>query len=191
MSNEKNFDKTDCPASFVRRVLAFLIDCFISALPVVVICIFVLNTFPKDVMVLSPAPVWGTLTIYKMPALVDDALNTIELDDGSTYDVPQNVSFSATCIRIFSYLSIVFYLLYTTLCTYMYGKTIGKKIMRIEVYQLGKYKESLWSILRETIGKTLLNTTIIVPLISIVLILFTDKHRGIHDYLANTMVVES
>jgi len=191
MSELSNIEKADFPASILRRGLAFIIDCLFSVLPVMVIYIMVLEQFPLDPIILSPTPVWGMVTIYDMPMEVDKKLNIIENDDGSHYEVPQNVSFSATSIRICSVLALVFYVLYTSFCTYLYGKTVGKKLMGIEVTYFGNFKPVYWCLLREAFGKVILNTTLIVPLISIVMVLFTPKHKAIHDYIGNTMVVDS
>ncbi len=191
MSDLSNIEKADFPASLLRRGLAFIIDCLFSVLPIMIIYALVLGTFPIEPIALSPAPVWGMLTVYEMPSEVDHELNIIENEDGSSYEMPQNVSFAATSIRICSVLSLGFYVLYTTLCTYLYGKTVGKKLMGIEVTYFGEFKPIFWCLLREAFGKVILNTTIIVPLVSIIMVLFTPKHRAIHDYIGNTMVVET
>lgn len=191
MSDTTKFEKTDFPASLLRRGIAYIIDCLFSTLPIMLIYTIILGQFPMAPMVLSPAPVWGMFTVYDLPLEVDDELNTIENEDGTEFEVPRNVSFGATCIRIFSVLSLAFYILYTTLCTYLYGKTVGKKLMGIEVIHTGPMKPIFWCLLRETFGKVILNTTIIVPVISIIIVLVTPKHKAIHDYIGSTMVVDS
>lgn len=191
MSELTNIEKNDFPASILRRAFAFIIDCIISFIPIFVICAFVLKSFPADALLLSPAPVWGMFTIYDVPLEVDKELNTIKNDDGTSYEVQRNVSFSATSVRICSVLSLAFYVLYSSLCTYLYGKTVGKKLMGIEVAYLGNLNPVFWTLLRETLGKAILNTTLIVPVISFIMVLFTPSHRAIHDYIGNTMVVET
>lgn len=191
MSDLSNIEKVDFPASLLRRGIAYIIDCLFSTLPMMLIFAMVLGKFPMEPIVLSPAPIWGMFTVYDMPLEVDDELNTIENEDGSEFEMPRNVSFGATSIRICSVLSLVFYVLYTTLCTYLYGKTVGKKLMGIEVVHTGPMKPVFWCLLRETFGKTILNTTLIVPVVSIIMVLVTPKHRAIHDYIGSTTVVET
>lgn len=191
MSEMNAIEKASYPASILKRGLAYIIDCVISVIPIWVICGLMLSQVPMEPLILSPAPVWGMLTIYKMPTEVDKALNTITNEDGTYYEVPQNVSFSATSIRICTVLSMVFYVLYTTFCTYLYGKTVGKKLMNIEVVHTGPLKPGIWSLLREAFGKILLNTTLIVPVVSIITVLVTPSHKAIHDFIGRTTVVET
>lgn len=191
MSDITNIEKTAFPASLLRRGVAYIIDCLFSTVPMMLIFAMVLGQFPMEPIALSPVPVWGMFTVYDMPLEVDDELNTIDNEDGSEYEMPRNVSFGATSIRIVSVLSLAFYVLYTTLCTYLYGKTVGKKLMGIEVIHTGPMKPVFWCLLRETFGKIILNTTLIIPVVSIITILVTPNHKAIHDYIGSTMVVET
>ena len=191
MSEMNAIEKIDYPASLFKRGIAYIIDCVISVIPIWVVCAIILGQFPLEPLALAPAPVWGIFTVYKMPAEVDKALNIIDNGDGTSYEVVENVSFSATSIRICSVLALVFYVLYTTFCTYLYGKTVGKKLMGIEVVHTGPLKPSIWTLLRETLGKVILNTTLIVPIVSIITILVTPRHRAIHDFISKTYVVET
>ena len=45
-------------------------------------------------------------------------------------------------------------------------------------------------LLREGVGKILLNSIPIIPVISIFTILFTPSHKAIHDYIGKTRVLE-
>ena len=67
MSEINELSKSDFPASFVKRGAAFLIDCVISVIPVLAIYLVLLHEFPIEPLVLSPAPIVGTITILDMP----------------------------------------------------------------------------------------------------------------------------
>ncbi len=191
LTMSENLSKLEYPASLIKRGLAFLIDCVIAVIPVVVISMFILTKIPTESIIMSPAPVLGLTSIYNMPFEVSKQLNIIENEDGTTYEVPRNVSVTATAIRMASWLAIVFYVLYTTFCTYLFNKTIGKRLMHLEVVHCGERKTIIWCILRETLGKIILNTTFIVPIISVVMALCTQNHRTIHDMIGDTVVVEA
>ena len=191
MSENNNIEKLEFPASLIKRGIAFLIDCLIAVIPVVLISFIILQEIPKEAIITSPAPILGLADIYDVPFAVSDALNIIDNGDGTSYEVPRNVSFTATAIRMATWFSLVFYVLYTTFCTYLFDKTVGKRLMNLEVVHCGNKKTIVWCLLRETLGKIILNTTLIVPIISVVMALCTKKHRTVHDIISNTMVVEA
>ena len=71
--------------------------------------------------------------------------------------------------------------------TYVTGRTIGKRIMRITVISNEDRKPSFLEILyRETIGRFLSS---VIFCIGYLLIIVSDKKEALHDYLADTRVV--
>ncbi|MEO5909346.1 MAG: RDD family protein [Pelobium sp.] len=76
-----------------------------------------------------------------------------------------------------------FWFIYFFVMEWLFGGTIGKKILSIKI--VSETEEGSVSVLQwflRAIVKC-------VPLINIIL-LFNDKHKGVHDYVANTIVVE-
>lgn len=93
-------------------------------------------------------------------------------------------------VRVTAIVGIVFYLLYSFVCTLLLkGQTIGKKIMNIKVKNTNLVSVSNGSIFfREFLGKILINSIPFVPIISIFTILFTSEHKALHDMLSDTIV---
>lgn len=93
-------------------------------------------------------------------------------------------------VRVTAIVGIVFYLLYSVICTLLLkGQTIGKKIMNIKVKYSNLESVSNGSIFfREFLGKILINSIPFVPIISIFTILFTSEHKALHDMLSDTIV---
>ncbi|MHB8062240.1 MAG: RDD family protein, partial [Ruminiclostridium sp.] len=83
-----------------------------------------------------------------------------------------------------------FYLFYALICTLLFrGQTIGKKIMRIKVrHSNTKSITNVGIFCREFLGKTLINSIPIIPLISLFTISFTKDHKALHDMLGDTIV---
>lgn len=79
-------------------------------------------------------------------------------------------------IENFKFLFIFFYLLYFFICEFVYGKTIGKKIFKLEVVYV---KKDLKSIFIRTI----------VRLIPIDVFFILINRRTLHDILSKTNVV--
>lgn len=92
--------------------------------------------------------------------------------------------------RVVAIAGIVFYLLYSLVCTLLLkGQTIGKKLMNIKVKNSNLASVSNGSIFfREFLGKILINSIPFVPIISIFTILFTSEHKALHDMLSDTIV---
>ena len=90
----------------------------------------------------------------------------------------------------FSMWNIVEYLLctaYFVFLTYMSGMTLGKKAMRIRVIAKDGEKLSLFAVIyRETIGKYL---SALVLYVGYLLIGIDKEKRGLHDMLADTLVI--
>ena len=72
------------------------------------------------------------------------------------------------------------------------GKTLGKLIMRISLLQRKGLEEMSPSrlMLRELIGRSLLETCLILPgIISLILVIFSRDGLSLRDRLANTVVI--
>lgn len=84
--------------------------------------------------------------------------------------------------------AIIFYL-YFVLMTYYYKATLGKLILGVSVYredgQQLKFKDILF---REWIGRIISGILFGLPYI---VVAFTKKHKGIHDYFGETVVLKN
>ena len=77
---------------------------------------------------------------------------------------------------------------YFILVTYYFSQTLGKMIMKIKVETNKGTKLKLSDVLyREVIGRLL---TIALFYIPYIVVAFTDKKKGLHDYIADTVVVK-
>ena len=147
----------------------------------------------------------GAVSMYDLPAEVNEKLNTFENEDGETTHYEYNVSFSATVCRVLSVFCIVFYVGYSTFCAYIFdGKTVGKKMMKLRmiVCDAGQEPEAEeekkeWEkknnkhiFVREVLGKVILNSIPVIPVISIFTMIFTKKRLALHDMIGKTRVVE-
>ena len=73
------------------------------------------------------------------------------------------------------------------------GKTIGKLILRISLVEVATLEEMSPSrlMLREFVGRTLLETLFVIPgIISLFMVLFSKDGRSLRDRLANTIIVQ-
>lgn len=73
------------------------------------------------------------------------------------------------------------------------GKTIGKLILRISLVEVATLEEMSPSrlMLREFVGRTLLETLLVIPgIISLFMVLFSKDGRSLRDRLANTIIVQ-
>ncbi len=184
--NEKEF-----LAPFWKRSIAFIIDSLIAFIPALAIMLIFSFNQVYTVPLTYPSPLAGVYLIKDMPSEMDDYLNTFENEDGSTYTT-RNVSLSASFFRSMTFLSVAFFALYATFCTVIFeGMTVGKRLLRIKVVcteQSLKLSKTL--IIREFLGKVLLNSLPIIPIISIFTVIFTSKHLAIHDMISKTKVIE-
>lgn len=86
-----------------------------------------------------------------------------------------------------SIISAVIYYLYFVLMTYYLKQTVGKMVFGLRVVSLHHDKLSFGTVLfREWIGRVISNT--IVPLY--LLVIFLDKNQALHDYFADTKVIQ-
>ena len=73
------------------------------------------------------------------------------------------------------------------------GKTLGKLLLRISLLDAGTLDEMSPSrlMLRELVGRTLLETVLIIPgIVSLFMVLFSKKGKSLRDRLANTISVQ-
>lgn len=77
---------------------------------------------------------------------------------------------------------------YFILMTYYFSQTLGKMIMKIKVETNKGTKLKISDVLyREVIGRLLTTALFNIPYI---VVAFTDKKKGLHDYIADTVVVK-
>lgn len=196
---------TNSNANLFKRGIAYILDCIISVFPALVVMFIFTGNLWHNSIPLTPFPVTGAVVLaLDLPADVNRALNTEdgiylfhskEQNDDNLVKAKReeyNVSLTATACRMLSVLCVLFYAGYTTLCTVLYdGKTIGKKLMGIRVVP----RESVpkpWKplLLREGLGKAVLNSLGIPVLISIITVLVTKEHLALHDMIGKTKVIE-
>lgn len=78
---------------------------------------------------------------------------------------------------------------YFAIPTYIYGKTIGKKLVGLVVVSTNSEKRNIfWILVRETFGKYL---SYMVLGIGYIWILFNEESRGWHDLISNTLVADT
>lgn len=83
--------------------------------------------------------------------------------------------------------SAIVYYSYFVVMTYYFGQTIGKMIFGLRVVSVDGVKPSFMDILfREWIGRFICNSFMLLYFV----VVFLDKHQGLHDYFADTMVVQ-
>lgn len=73
------------------------------------------------------------------------------------------------------------------------GKTLGKLLLRISLLDAGTLDEMSPSrlMLRELVGRTLLETVLIIPgIVSLFMFLFSKNGKSLRDRLANTITVQ-
>ena len=73
------------------------------------------------------------------------------------------------------------------------GKTLGKLLLRISLLDAGTLDEMSPSrlMLRELVGRTLLETVLIIPgIVSLFMVLFSKNGKSLRDLLANTITVQ-
>lgn len=177
-------------ASLVKRGVAYIIDIIVAFAPALVVYIIFTGTYSGLTPLYYPAPVVGAVSMADLPVAVDERVSTVTTDDGGIVTT-HNYSTSATAARMLSVAVIIMYVGYSAFCTVMYdGKTVGKKFMHIKTVSTGDYGFTKAMLFREIIGKIIINSTVIVPVLSIFTILFTKERKAIHDFIGKTRVVE-
>ena len=175
-----------------RRLCAYLIDALIAVLPSAIIT-GVLGAAVLSFMLLAlyPAPLVG-VTIYSNYSIPHPDTEIITNIDGEAENIRQDSGIPSAASIAFAVFGIVFYVIYSLIAALIFkGQTIGKKLMHIRVCRSNMAPITKGNILsRELIGKILINSIPIVPIISIFTIAFTKEHKAIHDMLADTIVID-
>lgn len=182
-----------------RRLCAYLIDAVIAVLPLFVVTGILGSIMLSFLLLIEyPSPLVGALSSLSYAAFQEVTVtdtNTYSSISASKYDenTIQKVSSRPAPLSIaFAVLGIGFYILYSLITALIFrGQTIGKRLMHIKVWHSDRSSVKRGSIfIREFLGKILINSIPIVPLVSIFTILFTKEHKALHDMLADTIVVE-
>jgi uncharacterized RDD family membrane protein YckC len=86
-----------------------------------------------------------------------------------------------------SVISFIILSFYFVIMTYRFEATVGKMILKLKVVSEDRTKLSFWQLIkRETIGKFF---SAVLLGIGFIMIAFNKQKKGIHDQLANTLVV--
>lgn len=182
-------DKEYVNAPIIKRGVAFVIDALMAFLPALVMYIVFTGSYHGLAPLYYPAPVIGGISMIDLPPAVNEEISLVESDDGGVISTT-NYSMTATLCRALSVVVIIFYVGYSAFCTILYdGKTIGKKLMGLKVVTDGDVKLTKALVFREVVGKILLNSTVVVPVISLVMAVVAPKKKTIHDYIGKTRVV--
>jgi uncharacterized membrane protein len=193
------------------RICAFAIDVLIAVLPASLVAFIVgLAALPFLLIVAGPSPLAGASLYLGFHAFtVMDSVGVAvsqgvsqtihstgimmeEVGRQNYQEMFQTVNRLSPLPRYLPIIALLFYLLYAPVCTLLLrGQTLGKRLMRIQVRQNDNQiarRSALF--FREFLGKLLLNSIPIVPLISLFTLLLTKEHKTLHDMLADTTVTE-
>lgn len=191
-------------APILKRIAAFLIDAVAAFIPALAMYIIFTGGYVGWTPIWYESPVIAAATMIDLPPQVNESLNTFDNGDGSTH-TEYNVSFSATVCRVISVLSIVLYVFYSTFCAYIFdGQTIGKRLMGLRILIRGqtdmpeekeelekwKKKNNKCIFIREVLGKVLINSIPVFPVISFFTMIFTKNRLTLHDMIGGTCVME-
>lgn len=183
-----------------HRLSAFFIDAIIAVLPAfVVTCVLGSAVLSYVLLLMYPSPLAGA-SVLTGHSTYQELVATETTSDGSGaisgegQEIIQSDSRKPTKASIaLALISLAFYLLYSLGATLFFrGQTIGKKLMGIKVRRSDAAPLTKGSIFnRELLGKVVINSIPIVPVISIFTILFTKERKALHDMLAGTIVSNS
>lgn len=178
-----------------KRLCAFLIDSVIASVPFLFSALLISSTIvPFLSLVLfysNPAPstIFYTATsMFYDKTYTEVSEHAMHKNDNTTLIVKTEKH--ASLRNFIEIVGFTVYLLYSLICSLLlHGQTLGKKLMRIRVRAATAEPASKWTIFyREFLGKTLINSIPVVPLISLFTLLITKEHKALHDMLADTIV---
>lgn len=193
------------------RICAFAIDVLIAVLPASIVAFMVgLAALPFLLIIAAPSPLAGAslylgfhaftvmdsvgVAVQQGMSQTIDSTGVImgEVGRQNYQEMFQTANRLSPLPRYLSIMALLFYLLYVPVCTlFLRGQTLGKRLMRIQVRQNGNQTVRRSALFfREFLGKLLLNSIPIVPLISLFTLLLTKEHKTLHDMLADTTVTE-
>lgn len=184
-----------------RRLCAYLIDAVIAVLPFLIVTGILGSAIVSFLLLIQyPSPLVGALSslaynTYQVVTVTDTNTSTTisaSEKENTVNSINKDIRRPTPVSITFAIFGIAFYMLYSLVATLIFrGQTIGKKLMHIKVSHSGKVPLTKGSIIiREFLGKILINSIPIIPLISMFTILFTKEHKALHDILADTIVVE-
>ena len=149
---------------------------------------FSLPTTLKDYLIFSRnfySGFWVRLIAYIIDLIVVAALAGL-LNTYSFGLLNRELYFPILGEEGLSYVVVMFS--YFILMTYYFSQTLGKMIMKIKVETNKGTKLKLSDVLyREVIGRLLATALFNIPYIAVI---FTDKKKGLHDYIADTVVIK-
>lgn len=189
---------------FFKRILAYVIDCTILFFVMVLVNLFI--------------PVFGDIEELNARLTTSmDNYTTGEITMDEFVEESNDISYDLMkATYISSIAGIVIYILYFVVFqAYNNGQTLGKKWLKLQVIKMDNSNVDINSLLR----RSLFPYGILVNFILVILLLFTSKsvylnintilsniqtiiifitlimmfikERGVHDYLANTKVIEA
>ena len=147
-----------------------------------------LPTSIEDYMILSKnfyAGFWTRFVAYLIDMIVIYAISSL-LNTISFGLLNKVLDFPILGEESLSYVIVMF--TYFILMTYFFSQTLGKMIMKIKVETNRGDKLSLADVVyRELVGRLL---TIFLAYLPYLAVAFTNKKKGLHDFIADTVVVK-
>lgn len=178
------------PAPLHKRLLAFLLDALIASIPAMILTYIFTEGIKILLFFLYPAPILGTTSIITLPLEANAYMNSLVPSGSFAATELRNVSMIATLARVGSVIAVLFYVAYSAVATIFYdGQTLGKYVFKLTVVRRNEGSFKTAAILREVLGKIVLNSTIIIPIISMITMLVTKNHLAIHDFIGQTRVI--
>ena len=147
-----------------------------------------LPTSIEDYMILSKnfyAGFWTRFVAYLIDMIVIYAIASL-LNTFSFGLLNKRLDFPILGEESLSYVIVMF--TYFISMTYFFSQTLGKMIMKIKVETNKGDKLGLMDIVyRELVGRLLTIFLVYIPYLAVA---FTNKKKGLHDYIADTVVVK-
>ena len=149
---------------------------------------FTLPTSIEDYMILSKnfyAGFWTRFVAYVIDMIVIYAISSL-LNTISFGLLNKVLDFPILGEESLSYVIVMF--TYFIAMTYFFSQTLGKMIMKIKVETNKGEKLSFADVVyRELVGRLL---TIFLAYLPYLAVVFTNKKKGLHDFIADTVVVK-
>ena len=147
-----------------------------------------LPTTIEDYMILSNnfyAGFWTRFVAYLIDMIVIYAISSL-LNTFSFGLLNKRLDFPILGEESLSYVIVMF--TYFITMTYFFSQTLGKMIMKIKVETNKGDKLGLMDVVyREVVGRLLTIFLVYIPYLAVA---FTNKKKGLHDYIADTVVVK-
>ena len=147
-----------------------------------------LPTTMEDYMTLSKnfyAGFWSRFVAYLIDMIVIYAIASL-LNTFSFGLLNKQLDFPILGEESLSYVIVMF--TYFIAMTYFFSQTLGKMIMKIKVETNKGEKLSLADVVyRELVGRLLTIFLVYIPYLAVA---FTNKKKGLHDFIADTVVVK-